>query len=194
MLPTGEHHPTDYLAERIDKEDRIAKQLGTLGGGNHFLEVVYAEGDEQAGQPDTSKSQMPWAALVFGLGVDGGSSNRVNITETGANQQGDRLSNETGAKESSLDQNPEPLNSCNRNQGESCNSFHCMCAVAPLSLRKPHSPSHARAERVIPPKPKLLTSSMGLKPRSSCSSLLPEAFGFKAWGFGEKAFRVWGSI
>lgn len=42
-----EHHPTDYLAERVDKEDRIAKQLGTLGGGNHFLEVVYAEGDEQ---------------------------------------------------------------------------------------------------------------------------------------------------
>ena len=48
VLATGEHHPTDYLAERVDKEDRIAKQLGTLGGGNHFLEVVYAEGDEQA--------------------------------------------------------------------------------------------------------------------------------------------------
>ena len=43
----GEHHPTDYLSERIDKETKIAKQLGTLGGGNHFLEVVYSEGDEQ---------------------------------------------------------------------------------------------------------------------------------------------------
>ena len=45
----GEHHPTKYLAERIDKEVKIGKQLGTLGGGNHFLEVVYSEGDDQAG-------------------------------------------------------------------------------------------------------------------------------------------------
>ena len=44
----GEHDPTDYLAQRIDKEKRIGLQLGTLGGGNHFLEVVYSEGDEQA--------------------------------------------------------------------------------------------------------------------------------------------------
>ena len=47
-MQKGEHHPTDYLAERIDKEAKIAKQLGTLGGGNHFLEIVYSEGDEQA--------------------------------------------------------------------------------------------------------------------------------------------------
>ncbi|CAJ1419020.1 unnamed protein product [Effrenium voratum] len=42
-----EHHPTDYLARRLDREEKIARQLGTLGGGNHFLEVVYSESDEQ---------------------------------------------------------------------------------------------------------------------------------------------------
>ncbi|CAE7508582.1 rtcB [Symbiodinium pilosum] len=42
-----EHHPTDYLAARLDRETKIAKQLGTLGGGNHFIEVVYSEGSEQ---------------------------------------------------------------------------------------------------------------------------------------------------
>ena len=45
---SGEHHPTDYLAKRIEKESKIGLQLGTLGGGNHFLEVVYSEGDGQA--------------------------------------------------------------------------------------------------------------------------------------------------
>lgn len=44
---TREHHPTDYLAKRIEKESKIGLQLGTLGGGNHFLEVVYSEGDGQ---------------------------------------------------------------------------------------------------------------------------------------------------
>ncbi|CAL1130428.1 unnamed protein product [Cladocopium goreaui] len=44
---TREHHPTDYLAKRIEKEPKIGLQLGTLGGGNHFLEVVYSEGDGQ---------------------------------------------------------------------------------------------------------------------------------------------------
>lgn len=39
--------PTRYLQERLAKEPRIAKQLGSLGGGNHFIEVVYSEGDEQ---------------------------------------------------------------------------------------------------------------------------------------------------
>ena len=47
---SGEHHPTDYLARRLDREEKIARQLGTLGGGNHFLEVVYSESDEQARQ------------------------------------------------------------------------------------------------------------------------------------------------
>jgi len=36
------------LAKRIEKEPKIGLQLGTLGGGNHFLEVVYSEGDGQA--------------------------------------------------------------------------------------------------------------------------------------------------
>eukprot|EP00930_Biecheleria_cincta_P070594 TRINITY_DN58223_c0_g1_i1.p1 TRINITY_DN58223_c0_g1~~TRINITY_DN58223_c0_g1_i1.p1 ORF type:complete len:382 (-),score=52.47 TRINITY_DN58223_c0_g1_i1:319-1380(-) len=42
-----EHAPSDYLARRIDKEQKISRQLGTLGGGNHFIEVVFSEGDEQ---------------------------------------------------------------------------------------------------------------------------------------------------
>jgi len=42
-----EHHPTEYLAKRLEKESKIGLQLGTLGGGNHFLEVVYSEDDEQ---------------------------------------------------------------------------------------------------------------------------------------------------
>eukprot|EP00929_Paragymnodinium_shiwhaense_P060991 TRINITY_DN30444_c0_g1_i3.p1 TRINITY_DN30444_c0_g1~~TRINITY_DN30444_c0_g1_i3.p1 ORF type:complete len:550 (-),score=123.08 TRINITY_DN30444_c0_g1_i3:178-1827(-) len=42
-----EHPPTNYLRSRLGKEDRIAKQLGTLGGGNHFIELVYAEETNQ---------------------------------------------------------------------------------------------------------------------------------------------------
>ncbi len=48
-LHSGEHHPTEYLAKRLEKESKIGLQLGTLGGGNHFLEVVYSEDDEQVG-------------------------------------------------------------------------------------------------------------------------------------------------
>jgi len=44
---SAECPPTLYLEERLARESRIAKQLGTLGGGNHFIEVVYSEGDEQ---------------------------------------------------------------------------------------------------------------------------------------------------
>lgn len=44
---SAECPPTSYLETRIAKEDKIARQLGSLGGGNHFLEVVYSEGDEQ---------------------------------------------------------------------------------------------------------------------------------------------------
>jgi len=44
---SNECNPTPYLERRIAEESRIAKQLGTLGGGNHFLEVVYSESDGQ---------------------------------------------------------------------------------------------------------------------------------------------------
>jgi len=41
-----EHGPTQYLEPRIFREERVANQLGTLGGGNHFLEVLYDREDE----------------------------------------------------------------------------------------------------------------------------------------------------
>jgi len=44
---SAECPPTPYLEQRLARETKIAKQLGTLGGGNHFIEVVYSEGDEQ---------------------------------------------------------------------------------------------------------------------------------------------------
>ena len=37
-----EHPPTQYLLNFLPKST-AAEQLGTLGGGNHFLEVVYDE-------------------------------------------------------------------------------------------------------------------------------------------------------
>lgn len=43
---TDEVEPTQYLKDQL-MEPRVADQLGTLGGGNHFLEVVYEEGTEQ---------------------------------------------------------------------------------------------------------------------------------------------------
>ena len=43
---TDEVEPTQYLKDQL-LEPRVADQLGTLGGGNHFLEVVYEEGTEQ---------------------------------------------------------------------------------------------------------------------------------------------------
>ncbi|CAK0827144.1 unnamed protein product [Prorocentrum cordatum] len=49
---TAECPPSQYLerrlhAERNGKLGKIHNQLGTLGGGNHFIEVVYSEGDQQ---------------------------------------------------------------------------------------------------------------------------------------------------
>lgn len=38
--------PTDYLKEQL-LLPRVTDQLGTLGGGNHFLEVVYEDKNEQ---------------------------------------------------------------------------------------------------------------------------------------------------
>eukprot|EP00522_Entomoneis_paludosa_P010610 CAMPEP_0172453520 /NCGR_PEP_ID=MMETSP1065-20121228/10802_1 /TAXON_ID=265537 /ORGANISM="Amphiprora paludosa, Strain CCMP125" /LENGTH=517 /DNA_ID=CAMNT_0013205703 /DNA_START=153 /DNA_END=1706 /DNA_ORIENTATION=+ len=35
--------PTNVLKDILVKSDKAKNQLGTLGGGNHFLEVVYAE-------------------------------------------------------------------------------------------------------------------------------------------------------
>lgn len=35
--------PTNVLKDMIHKSDKARNQLGTLGGGNHFLEVVHAE-------------------------------------------------------------------------------------------------------------------------------------------------------
>ena len=43
---TDEVEPTQYLKDQL-LEPRVADQLGTLGGGNHFLEVVYEEDTEQ---------------------------------------------------------------------------------------------------------------------------------------------------
>ena len=62
-LHSGEHHPTEYLAKRLEKESKIGLQLGTLGGGNHFLEVVYSEDDEQVGLMLSGlklHEQTPW--------------------------------------------------------------------------------------------------------------------------------------
>eukprot|EP00931_Biecheleriopsis_adriatica_P105525 TRINITY_DN80087_c0_g1_i1.p1 TRINITY_DN80087_c0_g1~~TRINITY_DN80087_c0_g1_i1.p1 ORF type:complete len:510 (-),score=75.23 TRINITY_DN80087_c0_g1_i1:133-1662(-) len=44
---SNECPPTEYLGKRIEKEKKLPCQLGTLGGGNHFIEVVYSEDDEQ---------------------------------------------------------------------------------------------------------------------------------------------------
>jgi tRNA-splicing ligase RtcB (3'-phosphate/5'-hydroxy nucleic acid ligase) len=43
---TDELHPTDYIQHRLGS-DKVTQQLGTLGGGNHFLEIVYAEDTHQ---------------------------------------------------------------------------------------------------------------------------------------------------
>lgn len=39
-------HPSEFLEEQLQLP-RVTDQLGTLGGGNHFLEVVYEETTEQ---------------------------------------------------------------------------------------------------------------------------------------------------
>lgn len=44
---SAECPPSNYLEARISKEQKVTKQLGSLGGGNHFIELVYAEGDER---------------------------------------------------------------------------------------------------------------------------------------------------
>jgi len=38
--------PTDWIKSRVNSA-KVTKQLGTLGGGNHFMEILYAEGTEQ---------------------------------------------------------------------------------------------------------------------------------------------------
>lgn len=43
---TATVEPTDYLKEQL-LLPRVTDQLGTLGGGNHFLEVVYEENEQQ---------------------------------------------------------------------------------------------------------------------------------------------------
>lgn len=43
---TDEVEPTDYVKEQL-LLPRVTDQLGTLGGGNHFLEVVYQEDNGQ---------------------------------------------------------------------------------------------------------------------------------------------------
>lgn len=43
---TAAVEPTDYLKEQL-MLPRVTDQLGTLGGGNHFLEVVYESKNEQ---------------------------------------------------------------------------------------------------------------------------------------------------
>eukprot|EP00898_Chlorokybus_atmophyticus_P005653 jgi/Chlat1/6089/Chrsp40S05682 len=40
---TREHEPSPWLKNEIESQPKVAKQIGTLGGGNHFLEVVYDE-------------------------------------------------------------------------------------------------------------------------------------------------------
>lgn len=43
---TGEFEPSEFLLGRL-ATPKVADQLGTLGGGNHFLEIVYQEDTEQ---------------------------------------------------------------------------------------------------------------------------------------------------
>eukprot|EP00581_Thalassiosira_minuscula_P004703 CAMPEP_0183747430 /NCGR_PEP_ID=MMETSP0737-20130205/67260_1 /TAXON_ID=385413 /ORGANISM="Thalassiosira miniscula, Strain CCMP1093" /LENGTH=401 /DNA_ID=CAMNT_0025983143 /DNA_START=342 /DNA_END=1547 /DNA_ORIENTATION=+ len=43
---TEEMPPTDYVMEQLHLS-RVTDQLGTLGGGNHFLEVVHDDKDDQ---------------------------------------------------------------------------------------------------------------------------------------------------
>lgn len=43
---TSRVEPTDYLKQQL-LLPRVTDQLGTLGGGNHFLEVVYEDQEEQ---------------------------------------------------------------------------------------------------------------------------------------------------
>eukprot|EP00965_Chrysotila_dentata_P177278 5854534-Pleurochrysis_carterae.AAC.2 len=38
-----EHPPSPWLRKLLSANARVARQLGTLGGGNHFLEVLYDE-------------------------------------------------------------------------------------------------------------------------------------------------------
>lgn len=43
---TAAVEPTHYLKEQL-RLPRVADQLGTLGGGNHFLEIVYDDTDAE---------------------------------------------------------------------------------------------------------------------------------------------------
>lgn len=43
---SNEHAPSPFLEHALS-EKKVANQLGTLGGGNHFLEVVYDEATNQ---------------------------------------------------------------------------------------------------------------------------------------------------
>jgi tRNA-splicing ligase RtcB len=42
-----EHPPSKWLLNQLGTNVKPAEQLGTLGGGNHFLEVVFDESDHQ---------------------------------------------------------------------------------------------------------------------------------------------------
>eukprot|EP01025_Chloroclados_australasicus_P004522 TRINITY_DN1112_c0_g1_i1.p2 TRINITY_DN1112_c0_g1~~TRINITY_DN1112_c0_g1_i1.p2 ORF type:complete len:330 (-),score=37.71 TRINITY_DN1112_c0_g1_i1:411-1400(-) len=41
------HTPTAWLENQIANNEKVPTQIGTLGGGNHFLEIVYDVGQEQ---------------------------------------------------------------------------------------------------------------------------------------------------
>lgn len=43
---TEELRPTDYVRDQL-RSPRVMDQLGTLGGGNHFLEIVHCDRDDQ---------------------------------------------------------------------------------------------------------------------------------------------------
>ena len=40
---TARHPPSRWLKEKLRADGKVATQLGTLGGGNHFLELVHDE-------------------------------------------------------------------------------------------------------------------------------------------------------
>jgi len=97
--------PTPYLESMIHKQTRL--QLGTLGGGNHFIELVYSEGDEQVwcmlhsgSRGIGNKTADHYDSLAFERGTQlsaptGGDAERINFMEIRSQEGQDYLKDMT---------------------------------------------------------------------------------------------------
>ena len=60
----SEIKPTKWLTENILPIDKTKFQLGTLGVGNHFIEVVFDENDEACFTPAADLSVRPLRSIT----------------------------------------------------------------------------------------------------------------------------------